>query len=262
MLPPDFFDPNSHSSALFSMGGAGHLVLALMLLGVLAAMTLFRKELWRLRASRAFMAGTAGVVLSFELLATLFTFIYPCEPALRIPLHLCASLKIVIAILVLLERYDLVKYVAVTAIGCGFISFANLNMGGGSFENFGFWHYVVGHLYLFALPLFLFLTGEHRFDLPHHVRAMGGLFTWSLIIFFVNWAFDTNYMYSGPHNETVVALIPARLMEWPGNYGCYLAVGFVLLNSVYALLTFTQRRMNRGHLLVVIPREPARMGAC
>jgi hypothetical integral membrane protein (TIGR02206 family) len=247
---PDFFDPNSHSSELFQMGGTGHLALVAILLGLLAALILFRKRLPALRQSRAFMAGTAAFVLSFEVAAGLFKFIYPCDPAYeRLPLQLCATLKIVITILVLLKRYDLVKYVSLWALGAGFVSFANLNLNGGSFENFAFWHYLVGHYYLFALPLFLFLAGEFRYDVGYHARSMLGLFAWSLLLFFVNWIFGSNYMYSGPGNETVVAFVPARWMVWPLNYVSYLLIGLVLMSAVAAILKLAQDRIDG------VPRE-------
>lgn len=242
----DFFDPNSHPSELFAMGGLGHLGLVVILFVVLALMILFRKWLSRLRESRGFMVGTAAFVLSLELASLLFRFIYPCEPAFeRIPLHLCATLKIVITTLILINRGHLVKYLSIWAIGAGFISFANLNLGGGSFGNFAFWHYLIGHGYLFALPLLLFLTGEFRYDLKSHARSLFGLGVWSLIIFFVNWGFDANYMYSGRHNETVVPFIPARFMVWPLNYVSYSLVGLILLSAIYALLKISQERMDR-----------------
>ena len=149
----DFFDPNLHSSTLFEMGGLGHLAVVLIMFGLLGLMILFRKNLGPLRQSRAFMAGTAGFVLGIELLADLFKFTYPCEPAYeRVPLHLCAMLKLLIAGMILIERYDVVKFVSVWAIASGFISFVNLNLSGGSFENYAFWHYLAGHYYLARLP--------------------------------------------------------------------------------------------------------------
>ena len=245
--PIAFFDPNPHPSAVFAMGSAGHLALVLILLGLLALLVHFRTQLWRLRESRAFMAGTAAFVLTMELAASAMGVAWASGTTYEIiPLHLCASLKIAIAVLVLLERYDLVKYLSIWAIGAGFISFANLNLAGGSFENFAFWHYLVGHYYLFLVPLFLFLTGENRYDLEHHTRSMLGLAVWSLIVFIVNWVFDTNYMYSGPHNETVVPFIPARFMIWPLNYVSYLLVGLILLNGIYFILRFAQDRMDRA----------------
>ena len=71
------------------------------------------------------------------------------------------------------------------------------------------------------------------------------LIVWSLVIFFVNWGFDTNYMYTGPHNDTAVPFIPARWMAWPFNYVSYVVVGLVLLNAVYALLRLCQGRLER-----------------
>ncbi|GEM_PF-1305622 len=240
----DFFDPNSHASTRFEMGSVGHGALVLVLFAILGLMIAFRQKLPMLRDNRLFMEGTAALVLGLELAAAVSKFVYPCEPSYeRYPLHLCASLKLAISILILWRRYDLVKYLSIWSIGAGFISFANLNLGGGSFGNFAFWHYLIGHYYLFAIPIFLFLTGDFRYDFKYHARSMGGLAAWSLLIFFINWAFDANYMYSGPHNEVQVAFIPSGWMIWPFNYFSYLVVGVVLLSTIFTILVIAQGRL-------------------
>jgi hypothetical integral membrane protein (TIGR02206 family) len=254
----DFFNPNAGSSNLFEMGGPGHLALLVLLFGLLALLTLSRSRLRPLRDSRVFMVGTAAFILAMEGSSYALKFIYPFAPAYeRLPLHLCASLKIAVAVLCLLERYDLAKYISLWAVGAGFISFANLNLEGASFGNFGFWTYLIGHLYLFLIPVFLFLTGDFRYDLRSHLRSMAGLFVWSLLIFLVNWIFDTNYMYSGPHNHTVVPFIPDAMMVWPFNYVSYAVTGLVLLNVTYALLMFAQRRMGESSAAA-----PAALSGC
>jgi hypothetical integral membrane protein (TIGR02206 family) len=236
-----FFDPNVAGSTLFKMCGVGHAALVVLLFGLLGVLIAFRKELPRLRHNRGFMAGTAGFILTVEAMSYLFKFIYPFSPAWeRLPLHLCATLKIAFAICVLLERYDLAKYISLWAIGAGLISFVNLNLGGASFANFAFWHYVVGHLYLFLMPLFLFLTGDFRYDFPYHARSLAGLGGWSLLVFFVNRIFDTNYMYSGPHNHIAVPFLPDAMMVWPFNYVSYVSIAMVLLNVVYVVLRLFQ----------------------
>ncbi len=250
----NFFDPNHRTdSTLFQMGAPGHIALVLLMFGLLALLVTFRKDLGKLRQNRRFMAGTAGFVLTLELLSYALKFIYPCDPAFeRIPLHLCASLKIAVAALILLERYDGVKYLSVWAIGAGFISFANLNMEGVGFGNFAFWLYIVGHLYIFLVPIFLFLTGEFSYDLKYHARSMAGLGVWSLVVFFINWAFDTNYMYTGPHNHAEVPFIPAQYMVWPFNYFSYVLTALVLLNLVYAIVRFFQGPGQQSAALVPV----------
>ena len=240
-----FFDPNARTSEVFAMGGAGHVALVVILFGLLGVLIIFRKELSKLRDNRGLMAGTAAFILSIELVSLALTFIYPIEHTFeRIPLHLCASLKIAVATLILLRRYDLMKYISTWSIGAGFISFVNLNLEGASFGNFMFWHYFAGHTFLFLAPILLFLTGDFRYDLRFQARSMAALAVWSLVIFFVNWKFDTNYMYTGPHNETAVPFIPDNLMVWPLNYVSYCLVGLVLLSVVYAVLRICQGRMD------------------
>ena len=244
----DFFDPAVHSpSALFAMGGVGHIALNLGLVLLLATMVVFRRQLPALRQRRTFMAGTAGLVLGLEVLSYVFKLAYPGTPAFELlPLQLCSSLKIAITLLIVFERYELVRYLSVLAIGCGFISFANLNLHGESFGNFTLWHYSIGHYYLFAAPLFLFLCGEHHFDLRVHLKMCAGLALWSFTLFVVNWALDTNYMYTGPHNDTVVPFLPASMMRWPFNYVSYVMIAFVLLNVTYGILRLAQQSPARA----------------
>ena len=192
------------------------------------------------------MAGAAAFVLSSELISYVFKFIYGFEPAFeRIPLHLCGSLKIALTVLILFRRFDLVKHISTWAIGAGLISFVNLNLGGKGFSSFMFWHYLWGHYYLFLAPILLFLAGEYRYDITSFAKSMLGLFLWSLAIFFANWIFDTNWMFTGPHNTTAVPFIPVRFMVWPLNYLSYVMVALILLVAVYAVLRISQARMDR-----------------
>ncbi|MGC4120738.1 MAG: YwaF family protein [Myxococcales bacterium] len=242
-----FFEPHTGTSELFRMGGPGHLALVVLAFALVVVMVALRQELWRLRRSRAFMAGTAAFVLASEAVSSGLQFVYPFPHAWeRLPLHLCASLKIAVAVLILFERYDLVKLISTWSIGAGFISFANLNLNGESFGNFMFWHYLWGHLYLLAAPVLLFLVGEYRYDHRTHARSLAGLFLWSLVVFFANWAFDANWMYTGPHNDTVVPFVPARFMVWPFNYVSYVVTALVLLNLVYVILWSCQGAKERG----------------
>lgn len=243
----DFFDPNAGTSRLFAMGGAGHLALNVILLGLVVLAIVFRGALERVRENRRLMVGAALVVLLAEATSYALKFIYPFEPGYeRIPLHLCSTLKIALAVLVLLRREDLLKFISLWAIASGFISFANLNLEGQSFDKFMFWHYLVGHYYLFLLPLLYFLTGAFRYDLRYFARSAVGLFLWSLVILVVDWAFDANFMYFGPHNTTAVPFVPDQCMVWPFGYVSFVIVGVILLSAIFGLLRLGQRWMDRS----------------
>lgn len=243
----DFFNPNLGSSALFAFGGWGHLALLAIMAGLLALLLVFRKRLWILRENRAFMAGMAAFILVSELFSYALKWGYGFAPWYeKFPLHLCGSMKIVLTILILAKRYDLVKHVSTWAIGAGFISFANLDLGGYSFGNFMFWHYLWGHYYLFLAPIFLFIVRDYRYEFRSFALSLLALLAWSLAVFFMNWALDANWMFTGPHNDTAVPFIPAPLMVWPLNYASYVAVAFILLALIYAILRLTQIRMDRN----------------
>ena len=241
-----FFDPRkvSDPAGIFAFGGPGHLLLVLVLAALLALLIASRKRLPALRANRSFMVGTATLILCSELAAVALRNIFQFEPAYeRIPLHLCPSLKLALPLLIVLDRLDLAKYISIWAIGAGLISLVNLTLGGVGPGSFFFWHYLWGHYYLFLMPIFLFLSGDFRYSLDFHVRSLLGLFGWSLLIFFVNWALDTNWLYSGPHNKTAVPFIPNQFMVWPLNYASYVVVAVVILSVVYQILTFFQPRV-------------------
>lgn len=243
----DFFNPNLGSSSLFAFGGPGHLALIALLAALLALLLAFRKRLWILRENRAFMVGVAAFILSSEALSYVLKWTYGFQPWYEnIPLHLCGTMKIVLTVLILAKRTDLVKHVSTWAIGAGFISFANLDLGGYSFGNFMFWHYLWGHYFLFLAPIFLFIVRDYRYDLKSFAASLLALLAWSLAVFFLNWAFDANWMYTGPHNDTAVPFIPAALMKWPLNYPSYAAVALVLLALIYAILRLCQVRMDRN----------------
>jgi hypothetical protein len=224
----EFFEPNTGASQLFRMGGPGHLALVGLMLALLAAMIGLRGHLWRLRRSRGFMAGTAAFVLASEAVASGLQFVYPFPYSWeRIPLHLCASLKIAVALLVLFERYDLLKPVSTWAIGAGFISFANLNLNGESFGNFMFWHYLWGHLYLLLTPVLLFLAGDIRLEHRAHA-APGGPVPVGRGVFFANWALDAKLdVHRPPHTTRRCRSSTSASWSVPCNYVSYVLVALV-----------------------------------
>jgi uncharacterized membrane protein YwaF len=74
-----------------------------------------------------------------------------------------------------------------------------------------------------------------------HLFMCAGLAGWSFTVFLINWGFDTNYMYSGPHNDTVVPFLPDGWMAWPFNYVSYVAIALVLLNVTYGIIWLARR---------------------
>ena len=67
----------------------------------------------------------------------------------------------------------------------------------------------------------------------------------------MNWGFDTNYMYTGPHNQTVVAFMPESLMVWPLNYVSYVVVALALLSLIFAILWIAQGRRDAEPSLAI-----------
>jgi uncharacterized membrane protein YwaF len=195
------------------------------------------------------MVGFSVFMLVIEAIQYTLRFVYRYEPFFeRLPFHLCASLALLLPILVLFERYDIIRFLAPWPIASGLISFINLGTTYQGPATFYFYHYVIRHAYLLLFPIFLFIAGEFEVKYREFAKSMAALLGYSAIIFLVNWAFTVNYLYIGPNNDLAVPFLPDSWLEWPYIYPSFIGVGLILFHGIYgslALAQYLRRRAGR-----------------
>lgn len=237
-----FFDPNPRAQELFSMYGTGHLVLLLIVLAGIVVMAWQRDRVVRLRQNRRFMVWLSIVILAGEVQEYTMMWLHGYEPAYELlPFHLCGLLAFALPLLVLTQRYDIVRFVASWSLAAGLISFLNLGITHNSPAQLTLYHYVWKHLFLVWFPPFLFIAGDWTVSYRSYARSMAGLTLLSVPVFLVNWVFGTNYFYIGPQNEMAVPFLPDSLLQWPIIYPTFIVVGLVLFHACYAVLAIAQR---------------------
>jgi hypothetical integral membrane protein (TIGR02206 family) len=228
------------------MYGPGHLIALLIMVAFVPLMAWQKGAVIALRRSRRFMVGFSVVILTVELITYVAKFIYKYEPFYeRLPFHLCAGLSLLLPILVLLERYDVIKFVALWSVAAGLISLLNLGVTHNSMSTLAFYHYFLRHYYLFLFPIFLFIAGEYEFQYRYALMSMGALLVVTAVIFFVDWAFNANFFYIGKDNDMAVPFLPDRLMEWPFVFPSFVGVGLIMLHGIFGSFALAQRRRTR-----------------
>jgi hypothetical integral membrane protein (TIGR02206 family) len=241
-----FFNPGHRPFEIFPMYGTGHLILLVVLIAFIPLMVWQKDLLRRLRHNRRFMVTLSWFILIGEAQSYVVKFIYGYQPFFeRLPFHLCGTMAILLPILVLTERYDIIRFFAGWSIACGLISFLNLGTTHNGPESFSFYQYLWKHYYLFLFPIFLFIAGEFEIKYREYAKSMAALVVYSGIMFLVNWAFTTNYLYIGPNNDLAVPFLPDNLLVWPMIYPSFIAVGLILFHIIYVGFGVAQLRRPR-----------------
>jgi len=200
-----FFDPNPRLEEVFPMYGTGHLIALLVMLAFIPLMVWQKERVAALRRSRRFMVAFSLICLAVEIQEYAFMWVYGYQPFYeRLPFHLCGGLALVLPILVLLERYDIIKFLAGWSVAAGLISLLNLGITHNGPQNLTFYHYFFRHYYLFLFPIFLFIAGEYEITYRDYLKSMAGLIAWSGVIFLADWITGANYMYIGQNSDMEV----------------------------------------------------------
>ena len=230
-----FFDPSPRPVELFPMYGTGHLIALVIMLAFIPLMAWQRERVTALRHNRRFMVGLSLLVLAGEVQEYTMMLVHGYEPAYELfPFHLCGMLALALPILVLVKRYDILRFIASWSVAAGLISLLNLGITHNGPGQLTFYHYFWKHYYLFLFPIFLFIAGEFEVRYRDYGKSMAGLVGLSAVIFLANWAFGTNYMYIGQNNEMSVPFMPDSFMVWPAVYPSFIVVGLVLFHIIFA----------------------------
>jgi uncharacterized membrane protein YwaF len=161
----------------------------------------------------------------------------------RFPLHLCGSLSILIPVLILTERYNLLRFFSYWTISAGFISFVNPGFVFQDPLSFSFIHYLIRHYLLFFMPVILQIGRDYKHNYREFTISWLSLGAWAFVIFLLDWATGANYMHLGRNNPMEIPFLPASFTVWPWSFPSFVGVGIILLHVSY----FSFSRMHRGN---------------
>jgi hypothetical integral membrane protein (TIGR02206 family) len=239
-----FFDPTEYPDIQIPMYGTIHLITMLVMLVLILVLFWKKDVVKRLVNNRRFMVRFITLYLGIELFYWILIWAYRVEPMFeRFPLHLCATLSLLMPILILKERYDYLRFFSYWSISAGFISFANPGFVFEAPWSFAFIHYLVSHYFLFLIPIILQIGRDYIHHYREFTISWASLGGWAFVIFLLDWVTGANYMHLGQHNPLEIPFLPASFTVWPWSYPSFVGVGIILLHLAY----FSFKRMQPGY---------------
>ena len=230
----DFFDLTEHEDVQIPMYGRTPLITVIVMILLLFLV------LWRKEGVKKLLANTRLVnafLIAYLLLEAFYWSLiwgYRIEPLYeRFPLHLCGSLSIVMAALILARKYNLVHFFSYWSICAGFISFANPGFVFYTPGAWGFIHYLIRHYFLFLAPIMVQIAWGFKHTYRGFLISMATLAGYAFLIFLVDWATGANYMHLGQHNPLEIPFLPKSFTVWPWTYPSFVAVGVILFHLAY-----------------------------
>jgi hypothetical integral membrane protein (TIGR02206 family) len=230
----DFFDLTEHADVQIPMYGRTHLITVIGML-ILLSLVLWRKQgVKRLLSNHRLVNIFLIVYLSLEAFYWSLIWGYRIEPLYeRFPLHLCGSLSIVMAALILARKHRLIHFFSYWSICAGFISFANPGFVFYTPGGWGFIHYLIRHYFLFLAPIMAQIAWGYKHTYRGFLISMSTLIGYAFLIFLVDWAVGANYMHLGQHNPLEIPFLPASFTVWPWTYPSFVGVGIILFHLAY-----------------------------
>ncbi len=240
-----FFDPTEYTEVIIPMYGLIHLITVLVMV-LLILLALWKKDVVkRLVADKRFMSRFMIIFLAIEIFYLVLSWIYKVEPFYeRFPLHLCASMALLMPILILKGNDRLILFFSYWSISCGFISFANPGFVFDEPWSFAFIHYLIRHYFLLLVPVFIQIGKGYEHKYPEFLKSLTALALWTLFIFFLDWVSRANFLYLGKNNILEVPFLPKSFTVWPWSLPSFAVVGIILLHLAY--LSFLLLGRNRS----------------
>jgi hypothetical integral membrane protein (TIGR02206 family) len=242
----NFFDLTEFDEVQIPMYGRTHLITVIIMILFLFLILWQKKRVKKIVANTRLVRGFLIVYLSLEAIYWSLMWGYRIEPLYeRFPLHLCGSLSIFMAVLILLEKRNLVRFFSYWSICAGFISYANPGFVFYNPVGWGFFHYLVRHYFLFLAPIMLQIGWGFKHSSREFILSMSTLAGYAFLMFLLDWAIDANYMHLGRHNPLEIPFLPASFTVWPWTYPSFVGVGVILFHLAYFSFKLVEKNTSR-----------------
>lgn len=240
----NFFNPAEHAEILIPMYGRLHLSFLFILLLLVPIFLWKREAIRKLVNNRKFVSSFMIVFLTIEAMYWFFIWFFKVEPMYeRFPLHMCASMALVMPILVLKKKDKAILFFSFWAVPAGFISLVNPSFIHDAPWSFAFIQYIIRHFVIFSIPFFFFIGYEYKISYKFFLKSLLTFAGYAVFIFFLNWATDSNYLHLGRNNSLAIPFLPGNLAVWPYTLASFSIVGILVLHLFY----FIFKRIERTH---------------
>ncbi len=155
-----------------------------------------------------------------------------------LPLHFCRLMVIFLAVAMIINRIDLIKYFGFLSVFGAISALFVPSMGeySGS-DNFWFWDYLLLHIYSFVVPFLLFAISKFEYTFKTTVVTITFFVVMCLLMFGINFALDTyakdptwksNYWYLGLNENNDLYQKFGKVVAWPTHILLFIFLGIVL----------------------------------
>ena len=239
----EFFDPTDSALVQIPMYGKVHLYTVLGMISLLLLIIWQRKNIKNIINRQGLMTVFMTFYILVEILYWVLIWAYRVEPWYeRFPLHLCASMSILIVVLILIRRQELMLFFSYWMLAAGFISFANPGFVFVETDSFGFIHYLIRHYFVLLAPVVMQYAFGFRHSYSTFLKSLATLGAYAVFIFFVNWLTGANWLHLGQHNPLAIPFLPASFTEWPWVLPSFAGVGIILLHLAYLSFKLMENR--------------------
>jgi hypothetical integral membrane protein (TIGR02206 family) len=237
----DFFNLADHSYEVIPMYGLIHLftVLGMVILLVIAV---WNKQLTKtIFNNKKFVTWLMILFWISEGFYWILMWVYKVDPWYeRLPMHLCGSLSILLPILILKKKKNALRFFSYWALPAGFISFVNPSFVFNELWSWAFIHYCIRHYFVFLIPIIYTIAWDIKHDYRFFLKSLATMAGWAVIIFFVDWGLEANWLHLGPNNVLEVPFLPKSFTEWPWVLPSFSGVGVILFHLGFLLLRSVQ----------------------
>lgn len=230
----NFFDPTEYEEVFNPMYGRVHLVTLTLLLLTIPLMIWQKDRIVKMVANCRFMVIWMISYMVIDYIYWISMWVFKVQPLFeRFPLHLCASMSVLLPLLVLFKQSKALSFFTGWSICAGFISFINPSFIHDPLWSFGFIHYIIRHFFIFLMPIFLFIGKQTELKSSTYLKSVITLAVYACLIFLLDWATGANYMHLGQNNPLEIPFLPERFTQWPLTLPTFIAVGLILLYFTY-----------------------------
>jgi hypothetical integral membrane protein (TIGR02206 family) len=223
------FDEKYRTFEMFSLS---HLLVVLLVIAIISLIIVFRKKLRNCSTIDIIFRKTIAItMLIMELVFILWNLNKGDASLDLLPFGLCAISMYTTSIVLLTDNEKLFRVIFPWAVTGAVLSLivADLRY---DFPHFRFFHYFGNHSFFLIAQVYLVFVKEYKMKYRHILHSSGILIFIAFILYFLNKALGTNYMF--------LAQLPAEvegMFSWLGKlwvWGFGVAI-FILFNLWYLL---------------------------
>lgn len=148
-----------------------------------------------------------------------------------VPLHLCSFSMILAMLLVLTKEHKYFELLFFIGPLGGFTALVFPEMGGFTYLNFRYYHFILVHLFIISVPLYFYKAYGMRVTTDSMKKTVLFLITLLPIVYSVNRIFDMNYIFV--NKKPKLELVANNIPEWPYYIILFVGFAFSFIYSVY-----------------------------